>query len=873
VKRLATLTLATLILPGSGHLWLDGLPFSKPVELVAASLVLILTTARPSRELLQNLSESRPTIAGFARWVLALACVAKVFTFFWMPFGNGFEACYRSIYSPVEPSYYCEKSYELWWGTPRSSLGTANISRVEDHINFGPSGGWPSARGASDSNWDLPFVNDFPRFGDLWLDRIPFTASFFTVLESDATTFLPVHGSGEFSVTVAGVSDSSESATAYAHDQTVVVPVPRGRSELRIDYRHADTLETKIPEVAPPPKGLSARLFVGRPMTRRELREMVYVRLRLVIFDEQRRTTPDKVRLGTPDGSFAVEAAASDRPDVAAAFNQQKYLRSGFDFEFPLKDLPAQSSLLEMTAVFRGVSTPVGRVSIDQSDNGGSGVRTISATSRWSTPQLSGWLTTDTARIEPLRPLGNTPAAATLFFPLTMMLNAVLLLPLLVAAFLLIRTVRSSLFEGLVALIIASLLAQLFWGTHLFDSSSPTLWILMLVLALTALFRSRVARPTLFAAAIFASIRIIVSLTEKFNSIPADAWWGRIIFMSRDSDWFVGQGYARQILNDGSLRAGESLFYFQPGVRYLVFLSHLVFGENDVFIAIVLMTALLFAVCWLLQYLYRSPVSVFTKILGITAGVFVVNAVLSQSIATFAIAFASEYPTWILLTCAVILTSYAATSNSVSAVLGASAIAALLPNFRPNQIGGSIMLLLITASTSWRIEGLRITQRLSGVLKVLSVYVSIALLSLAHNLHYGETFTLYSTTGNLNADFSWASLFTSGSARESLELVWNKVRLGLYWTNWPTLDDLSLSFWGSQLVWLVCLIWLTSQRRLSTQSSMYLLLPFAYLIPLLPYRFDSYYPRHVVVIQFAFAIGAVAALMSSRRSTTTDRLS
>ena len=872
MKRLAALTLAALVLPGSGHLWLDGLPFSRPVELAAVSLVLMLIAARSSRELLRNLLASRPTAAVFARWVLALACAAKVFTFFWMPFGNGFEACYRSIYSPIEPGS-CEKSYELWWGTSRSSLGTANISRVENEIDFGPTAGWPNVQGAGDSSWDLPFINDYPRLGALWLDRIPFTASFFTVLESDTTTFLPVHGSGEFSVTVAGISKSSESATAYAHDQTVVVPVLRGRSELRIDYQHADTLETTIPDAAPPPKGLSPRLVVSELMTRRELREVISVRLRLVVLDEQRRTTPEKVVLATPEGSFSVEAVASDRPDFAAALNDQAYLRSGFDFDVPLKNLPAQSPLLEFTALLDGVPTIIGRASIDQSDSDGLDVRTIPATSRWSTPQLSGWLTTDTALIEPLRPLSLTQPAAGLFFPLAMMLNAVLLLPLLIASFLLIRTVRGSLFQGLVSLILASLLARLFWDSRLFASSSPTIWILLLAVALTALFRSRVARPTLLAIAVFASVRTVTYLADQFDSIPSDAWWGRMIFMSRASDWFVGQGYARQILVESSLRAGESLFYFQPGVRYLVFLSHLVFGENDVLIAIVLMTTLLFAVGWVLQSLYRSPVSAFTKFLGVAACILVINAVLSQTLATFAVAVASEYPTWILLTCAVLCTRYAATSNSMSALLGAAAIAALLPNFRPNQIGGSILLLLIAASASWQLAGPRITQRLSGVLKVLSIFVPLALLSLAHNLHYGETFALYSTTGNLNADFSWASLFTSDSARESLELVWNKVRLGLYWTNWPTLDDLSLSFWGSQLVWLVCLIWLTSQRRLSTQSAMYLLLPFAYLIPLLPYRFDSYYPRHVVVIQFAFAIGAVAALMSSRRSTTTDRLS
>lgn len=832
----------------------------------------MLVAARSGRELLRNLNVSRPRFTAIARWTLALACVAKVFTFFWMPFGNGFQACYRSIYSPAER--YCEKSYELWWGTPSSSLGTAGISRIEKEIDFGPTTGWPSVRGASDSSWDLPFVNDYPRLGALWLDRIPFIASFFAVLESETTKFLPVHGTGEFSVTIAGVGKSSETATAYAHDQTVVVPVPRGRSELRIDYQHADTLETVIPDIAPPPKGLTARLIVSEPMTRRELREVVNVRLRLVVLDAGRRMTPDKVVLATPNRSFTVEVAASDRPDFAAAFNDQAFLKSGFDFDIPLKNLPAQSPSLEINAVLDGVSTTIGRASVDQSDTNGLDIQVTPETSSWSTPQLSGWLTTNTERVEPLRPLSFAPVAAGLFVPIAMVLNAVLLLPLLVAAFFLTRTVHGPLFQGLVSLIVAMLLAQLFWGVRFsFAPSSPTLWLLLLALSLTAIFRSRVSRTTLLAVSVFASVRIVTAITERFNLIPSDAWWGRMIFMSRDSDWLVGQGYARQILTDGSLKAGESLFYFQPGVRYLVFLSHLVFGENDVLIAIVLMATLLFAVCCALKHLYNSPLSAITKILGVAAGILVINAILSQPIATFAVAFASEYPTWILLTCVVVCIDHAGGSNSMTFVLVAAAIAALLPNFRPNQVGGSIVLALVAVLTSWQLSGPKITHRLAGALKILAVFVPIALLSLAHNLHYAETFVLYSTTGNLNSDFSWTSLFTSGSASESLELIWSKIRLGMYWTNWPALDDLSLSFWGSQLVWLICLIWLISQRRLSTQAAMYLLLPFAYLVPLLPYRFDSYYPRHVVVIQFAFALGAVAALTSARRTITASRQS
>jgi len=851
---------AVLALPGSGYLWLDGLPFSRRTELAATVLMLSLFVSRSSREQLRRLIATRQSLRPTIHWVLAGLCVAKVLTFFWMPFGNGFEACYRSIYNPVAPNT-CEKSYEMWWGTNRSSLGTANISRVESMIDFGPTDGWPSVRGASDSTWDLPFANDYPRFSELWLERLPFTASFVAELESSTLRFLPVHGTGEFSVTVSGQKRSSDSATAYAHDQTLVLPVAPGRHQLRIDYQHADSLEATIPDTAPTARGLSAQLFVGRPLSESDLREVVNLRLRLVVFDAERKTTPDDLLIRSSDRKLLGRAVRTDRPDVAEALGTASFLESGFDYSLKLNEPARPSTSLDIMAVSDGSATRIGTVVVELSETAGLEVRSIPMTSRWSTLQFSSWLELDTTQVEPLRPLGINQMASGLFSSLTVILNLLFLVLLLLCAYLFLQVQILALWQGSVSFVLAFLLAEVLWDVRLpFADSTPTLWLAGIVVILVAMFRSRITGASIIAVSIFASVRTITFITERFNAIPADAWWGRIIFASRDGDWFVGQGYARQILNEGSLRAGESVFYFQPGVRYLILLSHLLLGENDVLIAIGALGLLLFVVCEVGRLAIHSVATRLGQAACFTVIFLILAAALSQQLVTFAVAVASEYPTWILFAIAILCVDHATTMRSAPAVLLVAAIAGVLPNFRPNQIGGSMLLAVIAGITMWQVTQPNMMYRIGGILKVLMIYTSIALLSFAHNLHYGEEFFLYSKTGPLNSDFSWSSLINSDSTTASLTILWDKLRLGMYWTSWPSLDTLSLSFWGIQTFWLASLSWMVVRRQLSYLSSLLMLLPFSLLLPLLPYRFDSYYPRHIVVIQLTFAFGALAAL-------------
>ena len=58
-------------------------------------------------------------------------------------------------------------------------------------------------------------------------------------------------------------------------------------------------------------------------------------------------------------------------------------------------------------------------------------------------------------------------------------------------------------------------------------------------------------------------------------------------------------------------------------------------------------------------------------------------------------------------------------------------------------------------------------------------------------------------------------------------------------------------------MWLLALIRAVFVRSTSLRIWVALSLPFAYLVPLLPYKYESYWPRHIVIIQLAFALSGL----------------
>jgi hypothetical protein len=242
-------------------------------------------------------------------------------------------------------------------------------------------------------------------------------------------------------------------------------------------------------------------------------------------------------------------------------------------------------------------------------------------------------------------------------------------------------------------------------------------------------------------------------LARSFMGLANAPGWGFQLFRGRDSDWFVTQGFARRIFVDASLNGGENIFYFQPATRYLVFVQHLLLGENDVLLGILmavsLLTAAVFAARETLKYLITKH-----EQLLITSFIVACFVIFTQQLfLTFALAPSSEYTTWILIFLSFGLIIRGNISHPIA--IGASILAGLTSQFRPNQAFGALFLfLLIQSNLELRGNSRRVLDRI----QLLIVFTVTASLSLIHNVYYGERFLMFSSTGPLNSNFSYSSL-------------------------------------------------------------------------------------------------------------------
>jgi hypothetical protein len=116
---------------------------------------------------------------------------------------------------------------------------------------------------------------------------------------------------------------------------------------------------------------------------------------------------------------------------------------------------------------------------------------------------------------------------------------------------------------------------------------------------------------------------------------------------------------------------------------------------------------------------------------------------------------------------------------------------------------------------------------------------------------------VFSSTGELNADFTFSELFRSPFSSELRNLVIPKIEFALSWSDQSLLNF--RSFHLMQLIWFSALIIAVVQRekRLRVWTA----------------RFDSYYPRHIVIIQLAFVISGLYSINESMRASSKSEIS
>ena len=840
-----------LAVPGSGFLRFDGIPFSSKTEFAVLAVSVVGALLPAVRLTLKKFVQGRDGLNGqLATLILACAIVAKLFTFVLLPLGDGFEACYRSIYAPLT-SGKCEKSFESPFLTNDLINVQGSITRMEPTIDFGSLVSKMSLTGASATSWKLPFANDFPRLSAPWLDRLPFTAHFGTMVSAKARSVIPIEYIGELKVDVDG---KIYSGISYKRLETLWVPVQAGKNILRIIYKFAEDNTSIVPDIAPVIQGPWAHLFVGEPISLKDARSNLQVHIKGWVVNLEQKSAPKFVELRNESGARLGRFATYARPDLAGFFPDQSLSNSGFDLAILADSLAP--GVTKLTLVDPVGGTPIANISLDFDPSLGKLQATpvmIGEVGRGSAFDSVMTLLENRSPLAPGRLIEPTKIQQALLL-LIDSLVIVLLAAVSTAGVWLLGKRRRELPIVVAGITTASTLAtyslpipSALAGIPLFTASALSITSLLILLRKKP---SALLLASLVPLAILAS-KPILSMNRLYNGLLDAPWWRFPLWYGRGGDWFVTQGYARTIFVENSLRGGENLFYFQPGVRYFVFLQHLLLGENDILFQMLIAIGLLTLIVVIARNLLSTTADIPRQVAVYFFVAVAFPMVMSFEMIGFAVVQASEYPTWLLtLLIFGIVTNGNLTPRSSIAL---SALCALIPHFRPNQIFGALCLFILL---QFEIAGGTTKLQVLHRIRMVIVFGVVLSLSLFHNLYYAASFTLFSASGTVNADFTFVELIHVLDNSEFRNFVIDKLRIALWWKN-VGMNTTQLSFWTFQVMWLLALVRAVFVRSTSVRIWVALALPFAYLVPLLPYKYESYWPRHIVIIQIAFALSGL----------------
>jgi hypothetical protein len=847
--------LVLLVVPGSARLQFDGLPFTRVPEVVAVGIIAVVLAHRDTRDSLRRL------LTGWAKLIniaLVALTLGKVFTFAAVPFGAGFEACYRGLWEPLD-GVTCERSWNHPWRSDiEQQLGIGALSRIDDIIDFGgPPDRLDAFEGGYASNWNLPFANEFPRYQTTWLDRLPFTAGYAGTIELDRKAVVPIEYVGELTM-----SSPYRFTTSSSELRSIVfVPLDAGRHSLRLDLTFRDDVDgTVIPDVEPDPRGPYARLHVGEPVQTSSGDMRLIVRGWAVDRLARSPVTAWSVWYRDDDGRRRTIAAdVIDRPDVARAFAVPSWRRSGFNVSIDVPDRTLRHPTYHLDATLAdGRTLAVARIGAQQRNDDPWELPVVSAS---ADPSAFADVRANYQYARPGFPLESiaaSPPHIGLIAALRVIdvgqLAGIATIAIVAGAALWRR--RRAVVIGGVVIAAAAALAPVIERVSFFDRASSRALAAGIVLAVAA--RRFLGSRGLLATALGAFFMFgpVIATLRRFTNLSTHPWWGMQIFRDRVTDWLVFQGYARSIVLESSLRGGEDVFYFMPGMRYVALVQHVLFGENDVFIGALTGVALVATGLWLT---FRMLARIehhhwWWALLAVTAVVSGVGRPISRELAGFG---ASEAVAWSLVcaSCVVFVRRTPDGGAWTAAASGLAAVALLRPNLAVGIVAIAIALTLarVTLTNDRR-------ERLVHATATMLTFGAVASLGLLHNLWYGQQAVVFTMRTDPRQNvFPPGDIWKVPFDDELRSIAWSKIELLLHLRG--ALDDSGV--FASRiavLLWLSAVVVILRQRKRSATALLLLASPPAYVVSTFPFGIMDTPERQIASLTVLFIATSLAAI-------------
>ena len=441
----------------------------------------------------------------------------------------------------------------------------------------------------------------------------------------------------------------------------------------------------------------------------------------------------------------------------------------------------------------------------------------------------------------------------------------VIILFVAIASFALIvrRNIREvSLFSIVFGLF--SLLGVLEWRGYAFSGLPISIPVLALAgFVVAALFANAKNRFGLSIAAalpvtvlmIFQEGRIILNRTPRLADV---------LVRTRGNDYLNYMSQVQEMLEKSFLKGAEKTFYFQPGIRYVLYVAHWVFGSSDFIVGVFFLLALFSSVIYLSIRVGRRTTPIFLSNLIWLAG-----AVLwwssSFTVQTILISF-SEFGTWILIPLILGLAIREKQTRMSASLIGV--MCAVIIWIRPNQAFGSLALIGFYLSVAFVYS-----RRWTLISFASGAFLSSLLLIPAHNLWFGKKL-LFLPRGTAQVEaHPWGSFMDILVGGPERDWAISQLKALLYLPSvLPIIHSRQLA-----VVFPICLVlWAfvigiaIQKRKCNLQILSGLFVGIAQAIPFLSYTLNRYYPIHLVAIYLSLGAGAIAVISVIGRVETTQ---
>ena len=408
-----------------------------------------------------------------------------------------------------------------------------------------------------------------------------------------------------------------------------------------------------------------------------------------------------------------------------------------------------------------------------------------------------------------------------------------------------------------------SLLSILEWRGFVFSGLPVSIPVIALagfvVVALLANAKNRfglsiAASLPVTVLMIFQEGRIILNRTPKLADV---------LVRTRGNDYLNYMSQIQEMLEKSFLKGAEKTFYFQPGIRYVLYVAHWAFGSSDFIVGIFFLLALFSSVIYLSIRVGRSTTPIFFgNLVWLTGAVLLWSS--SFTVQAILISF-SEFGTWILIPLIFGLAIRDKQTRMSASLIGV--MCAVIIWIRPNQAFGSLALLGFYLSIAFVYS-----RRWTLISFASGAFLSCLLLIPAHNLWFGKKL-LFLPRGTAQVEtHPWGSFVDIFSGGAEKEWAIGQLKALLYLPSvLPIIHSrqLAIVFPIFALLWIMAFMFLIYHRKISVKVLIGLSIGVAQAVPFLSYTLARYYPSHLVAIYLTLGASALAVFSIASKDETT----